>query len=134
MNYSLSDTLKDIENEIIVKYTNDGKLTGLIKTPIISSPTDKEFLQLKRDLKQDLKINENIYIDDIDFKYGKYLRDDVFNKKHEWDILGIICTIGIITPFLVPKLIKDLYEYYTSDDYNFISYEIKIRESNVTSE
>ena len=131
MNYPLNDELKHIENEICRTYTTDNTLSCSIKTSMISSPTKNEFLQLNRNIKKILNQSKNMYIDDVCFEYGKYSRDDVFNKKHEWDMTGIVFTFGIITPFLFSGFCKDSYDYYNSKDYHFITYEIKTRENKL---
>ena len=132
MNYSLNDELINIENKIFLKYNNDKQLTGLVKTSIQVSPTNLEFLELKSRLKKSLSnTNTNYYIDDIEFTYNKYSKYIIFTKKHEWDIIGIIFTFGLITPFLLPNIIMDLREYYNSKNYNYIGYNIKIIKSPV---
>lgn len=126
------DELMKISNDIYLKYTNNGELEGLIKTSYYDSPTPHEFLLLKRDLKRRLSnLDTNYYIDDIEFKFGTYSRDVIFNKKHEWDGVGLMFSFGLLTPIILPSIIIDLYKYYSTKDYNYIDYNISKRKSNI---
>jgi len=132
MNFILNDELIKISNDIYLKYINDGELKGLIKTSYNISPTNHEFLLLKRNLKERLsKLDTNYYIDDIEFKFGTYSRDIIFNTKHQWDGVGIMLSFGLITPFILHSIIIDLHEYYNNKDYNYINYNIIKRKSNI---
>lgn len=132
MIYNLSNELNEIENEIYLKYINGEQLNGSIKTSLDSCPPNNEFLQIKRNLKNRLsKIITNHYVDDVNFEYGTYSKDNVFIKKHEWDLVAVLYSFGLAIPFLLPRFIKNLYEYYNSNNYSFITYHIKIREKNI---
>ncbi len=131
MNIVLSNDLINIENEIELEYKNNNKLTGMIKTEIDSCPSHDELSQLKRNIKKNLTTNK-LYVDNVRIEYWKYSRDHDFNKKHEWDLVAILLSFGLITPILIPKLITDLYKYYTTSDYNYVLYEIETRQSQVT--
>ena len=131
---TLDDELIKLSNDIYLKYIDDGELEGLIKTSYNETPTHHDFLLVKRDLKNRLSnLDKNYYIDDVELTFGKHSRDDVFNSKHKWDAVGIIYSFGLILPFLLPVIIPDLYTYYNSKDFNFISYKITKRQSNVIS-
>jgi hypothetical protein len=128
----LNNDLIELSNDIFVKYSHDGEVNGLIKTSYDESPTHQDFLLLKRDLIKRLSIlDANYYIDDIEFKFGTYSKDVIYNEKHQWDGVGFIFSFGLITPFILPNIITDLYKYYNTTDYNYISYNIKKRKSNI---
>jgi hypothetical protein len=130
--YFIDDELNKVLNDIYLKYINDGEVNGLIKTYYNVTPTNHDFLLLKRKLMEHLSnLDKNYYIDDIKFEFGIYSRDVIFNKKHQWDGVGIIMTFGLITPFILPSIVRDLYDYYNNIDYNFINYNIIKRKSNV---
>lgn len=104
------------------------KPKGSVKTTINICPTNNEFLQIKRNLiKRLVDNNINYNFDDVKLEHRYYSRDDIFNKKHQWDGIGIIFSLGLIIPFLLPKFFYDSYEYYNSEDCYFIDYDIKFR-------
>lgn len=132
MHYILSDELNAIENNIYLEYTNNKNTKGKIKTTLTESPTNKIFLQIKRNLKKRLSnIDKNIYIDNIELNYGKYSKYNKIQENHQWDLVGSVLTLGLLIPLLLPKLITDLHEYYTTEDYNYITFDIETRHSNV---
>jgi hypothetical protein len=127
----LDDKLSKLSNDIYVKYTTEGELTGSI-TILYDSPTPHELLLLKRNLKTRLsKLDTNYYIDDIEFTFGTYSRDKLFHKSREWDGVALMLSFGLLIPFLLPKLVNDLYKYYNTTDYNYIDYRIAKRKSNI---
>lgn len=70
MNVILDDKLIKTSNDIYLRYVNDGEIKGFIKTCYDVSPTNHEYLLLKRDLKSRLlKFDTNYYIDDIEFEF-----------------------------------------------------------------
>jgi hypothetical protein len=134
MLYSLNNELIRVEYIICENYVKKEQLKGVIKTTITESPSVVEFLQMKRTLREALSIKiKTHYIDDIDFKFRYYSRDQIYSNKHKGDIFAFVMTAGMITPILLYETIIDLQEYYMSQDYYYIEYDIKLREKGVES-
>jgi hypothetical protein len=128
MNYPLNNNLVEIENNIYTNF-NTSCPHGNIKTTIDVCPSNVEFLQIKRNLKSRLSpILDNHYVDNIELSFHKFSRYDEFHSNHQWDLVGAIFSVGLIIPFLMPKMIHSLYKYSTTEDYNYIAYFIHLRE------
>lgn len=131
MEYELSKELQELEDQVYYEYTKEQKLRGEVKTSIRVSPPLNEWLQLKRNLKRRIGPNLKVYIDDIRFRHQMHSRDLAFSRKHEWDLVVIVFSLGLMLPIVLPGIIRDLYTYYRSQDYFGITYEIQTRESRV---
>lgn len=128
----MNDELIKISDDIYSKYINDEELESSIKVSCNNSPTNNEFLLLKRDLKKRLsKLDDTFYIDDIQFEFARYSKDEMFNYRVKYYPEAFYFSFGLITPFLLLGSMFHLYEYYTTENYNYIKYDITKRKSNV---
>ena len=137
----LSEELTKVENEIYDRYVNKTEqeqqydnryITGRIITNLTTEPTEKEFLQIKRNLLKRLEPISECYIDRIVLSHKYFSRDAVYFSNHQWDMVASIFTLGLIIPFILPGIMHDSYTYYNSNDYYYIEYCIYIRPKNVT--
>lgn len=139
MYHSLNDDLFEIENKMYIQFTSDTeclceKITGKIKTTIDECPSNVEFLQIKRNLMSRLEKvldKDNYYVDNIEFSFHKFSRYEELCRRHEWDLVGVSFTFGLILPFLIPKMMYSLYKYSTTEDFNYIEYTIFLRKKMV---
>jgi hypothetical protein len=78
---------------------------------------DVDMLRLERMVRKRVK-------KDVKWIVRRYSRVDVLNKNVEWYGLGVIISVGVLMPILMCKWCMDVYEYYISEDYDYIEYEI----------
>ena len=134
MNHNLSVELKNLEDEIYNKYINNFNVfTGIIKTTITKKPNACDFLRIKINLTNRIT-NEmpNYCVGSISLSHKYFSRNNNFFTKHKWDCVGIICTFGLIIPFLIPLLLYDIYSWYNSTNYYYIKYTI-LAKNNIGS-
>lgn len=124
MQYELSNDHNDIV-QYIVQNIKEGRNEGIINTNL-KNISDKEFLQIKRDIKQIrlCRVVPSMTIQKLELEHIHISRDSIYYANHQWDCIGILLSFGILLPILLPGIIIDTCKWYMSKDCYYVKYDI----------